>query len=521
MLGNVRRTLLIQDRAYLLYETMLDERMRVAMRRFQEAYSRSGGDLGALDLSSLRLPQDQDIDFFVIDGDNVVVRTTFDKDQGLNIAEPGTEIAAYLEKVRRSGEYATYRATVSRYDGIKKFAYQVAEGGRHLLEVGVSLSRHSASLAGVRLETVPGDIRQDNDMLLSLHVFNSSGVSFTSDENGKHFLLQGERREAMNHAMAAGQAELKAGDGVHYRYFQLAPTESGQLGKVVEIALDTAKLRGLRNGHLLILLGVGLVSVAGGLAASLWLARRFSRPILQLSEGVHRIAEGHLDEPVVVDSTNEIGLLASDVEAMRVRIAGLVSRLEATNQELLGNYDLLIRAFLKALEHRESGTAAHSLRVNRIAMAIGEAMDLDERRMNLLDWGSLLHDIGKLTLSNALLLKPGSLTPEEYDCVKRHPVLGHEVLRELRYLGGALEVTLHHHERYDGKGYPHGLSGEDIPLLARICAVADAFEAMTSDRPYRSGMDRARACEEIKAAAGTQFDPAVVEAFLLLPWRTL
>nr|WP_272881722.1 HD domain-containing phosphohydrolase [Fundidesulfovibrio soli] len=268
-------------------------------------------------------------------------------------------------------------------------------------------------------------------------------------------------------------------------------------------------------------MGFGVVCVAGGLAASLWLARRFSRPLLQLSDGVHRIAAGHLGEPVVVDSTNEIGQLASDVEAMRVRIAGLVSRLEATNQELLGNYDVLIRAFLKALEHRESGTAAHSLRVNRIAMAIGEAMGLDERRMNLLDWGSLLHDIGKLTLSNTLLLKPGALTPEEYECVKRHPSLGHEVLRELHYLGGALEVTLHHHERYDGAGYPHGLSGEGIPLLARICAVADAFEAMTSDRPYRSGMDRVRACEEIKAAAGSQFDPDVVEAFLRLPWREL
>ncbi|MFP5239540.1 MAG: HAMP domain-containing protein, partial [Acidobacteriota bacterium] len=437
MLGNVRRTLLIQDRAYYLYENMLDERMRAAMRRFQEAYSRSGGDLGALDLSALRLPQDHDIDFFVIDGANVVVLTTFEKDLGLNIAESGTEIAGYLEKVRRSGEYATYRATVSRYDGIKKFAYQPAEGGRHLLEVGVSLTRHSASLAGVRLETVPGDIRRDNDMLLSVHVFSSSGISFTSGDDGKHFLLGGERREAMNRALAAGQAELTAGDGVLYRYFQLAPTEGAQLGKVVEIAVDTAKLRGLRNGHLLILLGVGLVCVAGGLAASHWLARRFSRPLLQLSAGVHRIAEGHLDEPVEVDSANEIGLLASDVEAMRVRIAGLVSRLEATNQELLGNYDLLIRAFLKALEHRESGTAAHSLRVNRIAMAIGEAMELEERLMTLLDWGSLLHDIGKLTLSNALLLKPGSLTAEEYECVKRHPSLGFEVLHELHYLGGA------------------------------------------------------------------------------------
>lgn len=128
----------------------------------------------------------------------------------------------------------------------------------------------------------------------------------------------------------------------------------------------------------------------------------------------------------------------------------------------------------------------------------------------------MLHDIGKLGVSEQILLKPGSLTPEEYDAIKKHCHYGYDILKDIDYLNEAAEVALYHHERYDGSGYPYGLKNGEIPLLARICALADAFEAMTSDRPYRKAMTVEEAVEEIKRNKGTQFDPSVVEAFLKL-----
>jgi HD-GYP domain-containing protein (c-di-GMP phosphodiesterase class II) len=131
--------------------------------------------------------------------------------------------------------------------------------------------------------------------------------------------------------------------------------------------------------------------------------------------------------------------------------------------------------------------------------------------------GALLHDVGKIGIQDAILLKPGALTDEEWAVMRRHPLIGAEILQRLTHLEGAREIVVAHQERWDGSGYPAGLKGTAIPLCARIFAVADAFDAMTSDRPYRKKMTYADARKEIERCAGTQFDPEVVEAFLGIP----
>jgi putative two-component system response regulator len=172
-----------------------------------------------------------------------------------------------------------------------------------------------------------------------------------------------------------------------------------------------------------------------------------------------------------------------------------------------------IDALVSALEAKDKYTGGHSRRVTEIAVAVGKELDLSAEDMEDLRWGSLLHDIGKIAIDEAVQNKPGKLTAEEYEHIMTHAHVGASIVGPV--VNGKITKTIeHHHDRYDGSGIHQIIAGNDIPLEARILAVADAFDAMISDRPYRAAMPIAKAVEEIKHCAGSQFDPVVVAAFL-------
>jgi putative nucleotidyltransferase with HDIG domain len=172
-----------------------------------------------------------------------------------------------------------------------------------------------------------------------------------------------------------------------------------------------------------------------------------------------------------------------------------------------------VRALISAIDAKDNYTHGHSERVARVAMCLAEALHLPKSDVNTIYLGGLLHDIGKIGVDDAVLNKPGSLTPEEFAQVKQHPQLGYDILKGVRQLERILPIVLHHHEAWNGAGYPHGLKGEETPLLARVTAVADAFDAMSSDRPYRRGMPDEKLDAIFREGAGRQWDPMVVDAF--------
>ena len=191
-------------------------------------------------------------------------------------------------------------------------------------------------------------------------------------------------------------------------------------------------------------------------------------------------------------------------------------QLTAAMTSLGGAYDGTLRSLVAALDARDSETAGHSERVAELTMAIAEEIGIqaDTDDWRYISWGSLLHDVGKIAIPDHILLKPGSLTDEEWDAMRTHARAGYDILRSVDFLAPASEIVLAHHERYDGAGYPRGISGEQIPLGARIFMIADAFDAMTSNRSYRAAMPAEEALAEILRHSGTQFDPAAVRAFL-------
>lgn len=209
--------------------------------------------------------------------------------------------------------------------------------------------------------------------------------------------------------------------------------------------------------------------------------------------------------------------LNREVEKQKVQISTietLYNEVQRASLQVDVNYLQMIEALVRALEARDTYTAGHSDRVNRYSMAIGKKLGLSKNEMDVLHHGSLLHDIGKIGVYDRILLKPQALNDEEFKVMQEHPEFGAEILKNMKAMKQLIPIILHHHEKQDGTGYPLGLKGDEIPLGARIVQVADTWDAMASDRPYRRRLTKPEAIERMRSAAGTQLDVHCVEAFL-------
>ncbi len=182
-------------------------------------------------------------------------------------------------------------------------------------------------------------------------------------------------------------------------------------------------------------------------------------------------------------------------------------------EEIETSYLNTVKALVRAIEEKDAYTRGHSERVAELTVLIGKEIGIGERELELMRLACLLHDVGKIGISETIVKSPNPLTKQEYDIIKQHPIKGAEIVRPVSFLKDHLHVIRHHHERYDGRGYPDGLSGSSIPLGAQIVGVADAYDAITSTRPYRKGAPPAEAAQRIYAERGAQFAPAVVDAF--------
>jgi putative nucleotidyltransferase with HDIG domain len=198
--------------------------------------------------------------------------------------------------------------------------------------------------------------------------------------------------------------------------------------------------------------------------------------------------------------------------------------LQQAMEDLEHSYDITLEALGDALDLKDSETEGHSKRVTAYTIALARAMGVKPAEIKVIARGAFLHDIGKMAIPDEILRKPGALTQDEQDVMREHCTRGYHILRKIPFLSEAAEIVFAHQEKFDGTGYPNGLHGGEIPIGARIFAVADTLDAITSDRPYRRARTFDVAREEILRCSGTQFDPAVVEVFLKIPnelWHEL
>jgi putative nucleotidyltransferase with HDIG domain len=200
--------------------------------------------------------------------------------------------------------------------------------------------------------------------------------------------------------------------------------------------------------------------------------------------------------------------------AIAIDNASMFDDLQHSNIELALAYDTTLEGWSRALDLRDHETEGHTQRVTEMTVRLARAMGVPDAELVHVRRGALLHDIGKMGIPDSVLLKPGPLTDEEWDIMRLHPVHAYNLLAPISFLRPALDIPHCHHEKWDGTGYPRGLKGEQIPMAARIFAVADVWDALTSDRPYRPARPREWVLEHIKSQAGTHFDPRVVDVFL-------
>ena len=192
----------------------------------------------------------------------------------------------------------------------------------------------------------------------------------------------------------------------------------------------------------------------------------------------------------------------------------MLKELDTSHKELKGMYEGIIHSFVNAIDAKSPWTKGHSERVTHYSLSIARALGLKGKDIDLLRIAALLHDVGKIGTYDVILEKPGKLTDEEFALIRMHPVRGEEILKPIKHLSELLPIVRHHHERLDGGGYPDGLKNGEIPFFSKIICIADSFDAMTADRPYRASPSREYAISELQRCRGTQFDPQAVDAFL-------
>jgi len=293
------------------------------------------------------------------------------------------------------------------------------------------------------------------------------------------------------------------------------------LGQTAGVGGDSYILRSLQNVDAAsaplqavlrkLFLITGLIAIAAMLAISALSSRSIARPLADVA--------AHLRSSAATGELPEFRENQSVVQEIRDLTQGFnhaAKAVQESRERLTRAYVQFVGSLAQALDARDAYTAGHSRRVSELSCAIAKAMNISEQDLETIRIGALLHDLGKIGISDLVLQKPGRLTPEETDLIRQHPVIGKRILENVQGLEAYLGIVELHHENWNGTGYPRGLKGEETPLHARIVKVADAYDAMTSDRPYRRGKSHAEALAVLRSVSGSEMDSSVVEAFALL-----
>lgn len=287
------------------------------------------------------------------------------------------------------------------------------------------------------------------------------------------------------------------------------------LGSVIIGMNKSILLEAQRKVSSMILIVFGVIVVLGMFASSL-LASFLIKPIKELSAGVEELKYGTAKKPLRIYSQDELGKLTRNFNEMSALIADQRGKLSKYARDLEDAYVSMVKVVAAAIDARDSYTHGHSARVAQLSLLIGKQMGLPEADLKDLEVACLFHDVGKIKTPDSILLKPGKLNDAEYKEMMQHVEYGASILSWAPSLHKYIPSTRHHHEWHNGKGYPDGLVGDKIPLFAAIISIADAFDAMTSDRPYRKALFKEEALNRIARMSGTQFRPELVEVFLEL-----
>jgi len=259
---------------------------------------------------------------------------------------------------------------------------------------------------------------------------------------------------------------------------------------------------------------ISLVAALLTLVIGCYFAKKLTQPVRELAAGAHRIASGDFSQRIEVRSRTELGDLGKSFNLMTDQVERYINDLQASAAENRELFLGTVKSLAAAIDGKDPYTRGHSERVSRFSVAIAERLGLSDEEIEKIRISAVLHDVGKIGIDDSVLKKPAALTDEEYQIMKTHPQKGYKIMSQIPGIREFLPGMYMHHEMVNGEGYPQGLKGDEIPLMARIVSVADTFDAMTTDRPYQKAMEFNTAVERLKSFVGTRYDERVVQAFV-------
>lgn len=394
---------------------------------------------------------------------------------------------------------------------------------RELVKRGSSISRGAANAAGysilardrLSLDNLVAKIKErQGDILYAAVVDRSGMITVHSDmgKNGTSFVPA--PGTLINRETDGSQVSRVDKDGeVSYEFstpIRFANREIGHFYLGIDAAVLTTAQAAARRKVALASVLILLLAVAG----TYFIARTFTTPIKQLADGVSLLKSGSFQGEIRVEQRDELGELTRNFNDMARVILDQREKLEEYAHGLEESYLSTVKILATSIDARDVYTLQHSTRVATLSLLMGEEIGLGSEQLRELEVAALVHDLGKIRIPDQILNKTGPLTADEEQLVKRHPRDGAEILNHSLALRRFIPAVLHHHEWHNGQGFPEGLKGTEIPLFASIIALADAYDAMTSSRPYRQGLPAATAIEEIVRYRGSQFNPQLADLFV-------
>jgi len=271
-----------------------------------------------------------------------------------------------------------------------------------------------------------------------------------------------------------------------------------------------ASVSDMRRQTILISFVAGMLTLLIGF----FFAKKLTQPVQELASGAHRIASGDFSQRINIRSRTELGDLGNSFNLMTDQVERYITDLQRSADENRELFLGTVKSLAAAIDGKDPYTRGHSERVSRMSVAIAQRLELPEDECEKIRISALLHDVGKIAIDDNILKKPAALTDDEFLIMKQHPQKGYKIMSQISAMKEFLPGMYMHHEMVNGQGYPQGLHGDEIPLMAKIVAVADTFDAMTTDRPYQRAMEFEAAVKRIQSFVDTRYDAAVVRAFV-------
>ncbi len=541
------------DRMYLLIEKPLVAESEEILQKVSKKYDETGNV--DFDLSSF-IVEKSGFNLYVIDTNNIIIRGTDATDIGLNFAL-WSDFVKTLDKIRAKKAFYSDRIDVSvRKSEMHKYAYLPSNDGKYVFEVGVQMDQYNEALRGCGFDKIGVDIAGKFDFVNSVVMYNYEGKGYVSNSTGAATISAAHKpyfEEAMSTMKTVEVEGEQAGHPVIYRYvpYQIMDAVGYNQKNVIEIVYDQEWLRENLKKNIINIVGFITGGSIVAVLLGIYVGGKLTQPIEKFTVATQQLAVGNFNVHTDVRSNDEFKILShyfdnmassvrdfleeryryekrlkkknKEIYTQKEEITSLYEETTAMNEELENlltenenGYFETVRALANAVEAKDAYTGGHCERVMEYSLGIAETMKVGYQEIRDLRFGSILHDVGKIGIAEEILNKSGKYTSEEYEIMKRHPLIGYEILEEVHFLERGRRIVLEHHEWMDGKGYPRGIKGEDIDLLSRIVCVADAYDAMTSNRPYRHRtFSQQEAINELIANKGSQFDPKVVDAFIV------